>query len=798
MSHLVKGNSAGGEPPAESNDDERNSPHKGECSEQAHASSTPDGQPPEPAQDEELRGDSTRAIAFLGEFNPDGPWVLSAIDPASGRIETKPFLQGQEEDLRAWLVARDGKQNLYFQVNEAIEPRNKKASKEDMKAARWLHVDVDPRKDHDIPAEQARILKAFQEPPEGIPKPTLITFSGGGYQAFWQLKNPYLLEGNTDRAADFERFNKTLEQAFGGDNCRNVDRIMRLPYTVNLPNELKRKKGRTAALARVVEIHKDRVYPLGDFKQAPPRAASPKNLPTHPLEIGSVIPRLEALSRLDKWSVSDRIKALITVGNLRHIEGPKSGDDSRSGWLFDCLCGLARASVPPDVIYGIITDASWAISESVIDKGRTMDSYARRQIERAIAETVEPVATVSGQADAKEPPDNSLDNRLVSLAPVDRDKLPEREWIIDGVLMRRNVTMIVGRGGAGKSLLALQLAIAVTAGRSLGDWKPRVSSKVLLLNAEDDLDEQRRRLLSACEVMEVAEASVSGRLLTLALSNIVMTARNPENGKIEPTSLARQLTPLIRDHEIGVIVLDPFVETHAYLDENSNTDMREAITAIRQLARVSGVGVMIVHHTRKGAVGGDQDAARGGSALVNACRVVLTVEGMTNEEANRCLPAGEPQWRYLRVTGAKSNYGERGSDKWFRLESVALCNGGSPTGDYAPGLKYVQLQETEIDPGTWPHRAALLEMVRRGRENGLGWSASAKGPRDARLEAQVEREFGLSARQARSILDTFLECGLIAKREVKTRSRHSTIVYALTDQPQQGDILDGAENGPPF
>jgi len=383
MSHLVKGNSAGGEPPAESNDDERNSPHKGECSEQAHASSTPDGQPPEPAQDEELRGDSTKAVAFLGEFQPHGPWAIVAFDPDREERDGATFYPGEEDQLRAWLAERDGNKNLYFHVNEVDRRLNKKATKEDMKAARWLHVDVDPRKDHDIPAEQARILKAFQEPPEGIPAPTLITFSGGGYQAFWQLKNPYLLEGDTDRASDFERFNKTLEQTFGGDACHNVDRVMRLPYTVNLPGEQKRKKGRVKAIACVVELAIDRVYPLGDFKQAPETSQSTKGKRTR-IDIGSGI-RLVDLEQLDEWNVAARIKALIATGDLRDTEGPKSGDDSRSGWLFDCVCGLVRANVPAELIYGIITDKNWAISESVLDKKRGLDRYARRQIEKAFA-----------------------------------------------------------------------------------------------------------------------------------------------------------------------------------------------------------------------------------------------------------------------------------------------------------------------------------------------------------------------------------------------------------------------------
>lgn len=435
MSLPTKFNSAGVSP-AESNDDERNSPLKGENSEHTQNSSDCADQPVKASQRDDFfgtgsEGDNDKAIKFLLWMQPEGPWALTAIHPERIGTETATFYPNEQDACRAWLEERNGKKNLYFHLNEVGGRLKNKASKEDMKAARWLHVDVDPRKDHDIPAEQARILKAFQEPPEGIPAPTLITFSGGGYQAFWQLKNPYLLEGNTERAADFERFNKTLEQTFGGDNCHNVDRIMRLPYSVNLPNELKRKKGRTPALARVVSIHKDRVYPLGDFTQAPERQER-KPTDASGIQISAAVP-LADIEMLDAWSVPDRIKKLITSGHLRDIEGPKRGDDSRSGWLFDCICGLVRANVPPELIYGIITDRKWAIAESVIDKGRTLDRYARHQIERA-AERQQSFATNENGK-----PTNSQRNIRLALVKlgveVRHDEFADRT-IIDGLVGR--------------------------------------------------------------------------------------------------------------------------------------------------------------------------------------------------------------------------------------------------------------------------------------------------------------------------------------------------------------------------
>jgi hypothetical protein len=45
---------------------------------------------------------------------------------------------------------------------------------------------------------------------------------------------------------------------------------MRLPGTINLPEEHKRKWGRVPALARLVEFRGDRRYPLDEFTAAKP------------------------------------------------------------------------------------------------------------------------------------------------------------------------------------------------------------------------------------------------------------------------------------------------------------------------------------------------------------------------------------------------------------------------------------------------------------------------------------------------------------------------------------------------
>jgi hypothetical protein len=92
--------------------------------------------------------------------------------------------------------------------------------------------------------------------------------------------------------------------------------------------------------------------------------------------------RINDLGDLDKWGVGDKLKLIIAQGKG---DKPKEGDNTRSGWLYDAVCNLRRCGVPREVVYSIITDKAWAISESVLEAGN-VETYARKQINDADAE----------------------------------------------------------------------------------------------------------------------------------------------------------------------------------------------------------------------------------------------------------------------------------------------------------------------------------------------------------------------------------------------------------------------------
>ena len=336
--------------------------------------------------------DTGAAVEFLKLVHPAGPWVLTAIRTDRKAVETKTFRPETEAEMTGWLNDYNGHRNLYWSVNPPLRDIQKKATREDIKEVSYLHVDIDPRSGEDIEDERRRCLGILTSKlPATVPPPTIILFSGGGYQAFWKLETPISINGELALAENAKRYNQQLELLFGGDNCHNIDRIMRLPGTVNVPDERKRKKGRKPMLATLISFDPALVYPISDFTAAPvvqmPEAPGFTGGPGS-IIINGNIGRLEDVNDLDAWGVPDRVKIIIAQGI--HPDEPKEGDNSRSMWVFDAVCQLVRAKVPDEVIFSILNDPEFGISESILEKGNNAERYAIRQIERAKEEAIDP------------------------------------------------------------------------------------------------------------------------------------------------------------------------------------------------------------------------------------------------------------------------------------------------------------------------------------------------------------------------------------------------------------------------
>ncbi len=341
-----------------------------------------------------MKGNNAESIKFLNLWAPDGPWVLTSINVDRKGIETQTFNPSSINRLEDWLKANNGEKNIYFHVNPVLRELNKKAEREDIKEVAWFHVDIDPAAGQDLTEEREKALDSLTAKlPKGVPAPTVIVFSGGGYQGFWKLKTPIPINGELGLAEDAKRYNQQLELLFGADNCHNIDRIMRLPGTVNIPDSRKLKKGRKKEIAKLLQFSTNS-YEVSQFIQAPAvqlkgNVGFSGGNNSIGVKISGNIERLSSVDELDKWDIPDRVKVVIVQGH--HPDQPKEKDNSRSAWLFDACCQLVRGKVPDEIIFSIITDPEFGISESVLEQKGNAEKYAIRQITKAKEWSIDPL-----------------------------------------------------------------------------------------------------------------------------------------------------------------------------------------------------------------------------------------------------------------------------------------------------------------------------------------------------------------------------------------------------------------------
>lgn len=301
------------------------------------------------------------AATFLRHLDPFGRHNLVAIDPEERKPpEGRTFARQDWQAIATWIDERDGRWNLYFSVNEPThDAPHKKLTKSDIGTIRALCVDADIG---DLPAgidpqvhfsqERTRLRAEIEALENGVCAPSVVLDSGGGYQVFWILKEKLPV----DQAKDAEAQGRALAQIVGGDHVQNIDRLMRLPGTMNLPNAKKRAKGQTERRAAIVSTTEVRFSWGALATQFPPVFAgalqdrSPAiaqlmaNIDMHAVYAAASFDALPAALRVrfaDARRIFPALDALWTSGRP-NVDGMDRKDTSRSAARFE-LAGWLKA-----------------------------------------------------------------------------------------------------------------------------------------------------------------------------------------------------------------------------------------------------------------------------------------------------------------------------------------------------------------------------------------------------------------------------------------------------------------------
>lgn len=400
--------------------------------------------------------DTSAAVAFLRWHTPAGPWLLVAISDDRLNLPARTFTADEVPELEEWIREQNEVRgwNVYFSVNPTRRAMRKKPEATDIAELAWLHVDMDPQPDRPLEDEQKRIIAALARH-DGLPAPSAVVFSGGGYQAFWRLRTPLPLDGTHAKAEDAKLYNLQVEYELGADRCHNVDRIMRLPGTVNHPNEKKRKRGQRPVVAVALSLT-DNVYDLSEFKKAKPLQGSAPDAGGGTIATRVTVSGERGKVKLESLpaELSARVKVVIARG--KDEEQPLDGQDqSRSAWLLYVVGSLVRAGVPDETIYAIITDPDYLVSASVLDKGNSaqVQRYAIRQIKRAKEDKIAPEL---GELNSQYALVESVGGRLRVAKEIHNKALDRHEvefLLVDGfrtMFGNRYVEVVVGQDADGE------------------------------------------------------------------------------------------------------------------------------------------------------------------------------------------------------------------------------------------------------------------------------------------------------------------------------------------------------------
>lgn len=203
-------------------------------------------------------------------------------------------------------------------------------------------------------------------------------------------------------------------------------------------------------------------------------------------------------------------------------------------------------------------------------------------------------------------------NRIetVSLGDIE-DKQPEMEFIIDGLWPKYDPLMILGKGGVGKSLFALDMLMQLASPPPegfLGRFKINGKYRSLIFQAEN----------SGASIYQRQKTMLEGKPLPEDIrNNIIFAGSNGDalaRGNFSDKNFLASLSRIIRDIAPDILVFDPLISFHD-ADENSNQAMRRVLDNIRNVAYELKVSLLLTHHLGKGEVVHGNSGGRGASAI---------------------------------------------------------------------------------------------------------------------------------------------------------------------------------------
>lgn len=589
---------------------------------------------------------------------------------------------------------REGR-NLYIGAALRLPDTNRhgRASGADFYVATAVPIDID----HDYDATRARMAEVCDD---GLVVTTGMTPQRRS-QHWTRLLEP------CDDEADFGHAFAALVMNTGADmKVKDAARIMRLGGTVSYPDARKQALGYCTELTSVAVRSDARPSAIERLKALAPTEAVATT--------GRVTDRAAgAANEIERdWTgrVTDGREAFfrdILLKHLRHFQLEAGADpsptelfeiafaeftdgrsvDNKDGrWTCDAgrreLLGRAQNTMRRLVTGRLSKVGLYSIETEV---GREEAEAVQANREEARRAAVAPTTTTEYRAQTSSDPAgeraaNDDAPRAFRATPyqwIDAARIPPRDVLYGRHYFRQFLSATVSPGGLGKSSNAVVEALAMVTGRDLMGEAPSRPLRAWYWNGEDPMEELQRRIAGACIHYGITADALGDRLFVdSGRDSEIVIAREDRGGLSVAFPLVEALIAEIRERQIDVLIIDPFVASHA-VSENDNTKIEAVVRQWMRVAEEGGCAIELVHHVRKG--NGQNETtvedARGAGALLAKVRSARVLNGMTKTEAQEIGIEDKERFSFFRIDNGKSNLMPRGDGAvWRKMVGVPLGN----------------------------------------------------------------------------------------------------------------------------
>ncbi len=248
-----------------------------------------------------------------------------------------------------------------------------------------------------------------------------------------------------------------------------------------------------------------------------------------------------------------------------------------------------------------------------------------------------------------------------------------KEFAIAPLAPAGEVTLCTGKGSAGKSLLAQQLATAAAIGNTaLGCFTPSPMTAAYI-TCEDDAQELHWRQKHICDAMGIALETLAGKLHLASLRGQLGNelAVFAHDGTLKPTTTYERLRSLLRETGAAIVFLDNIAHLFAG-NENDRYQVAAFINLLNRLAGETNIAIVLLGHPNKAG-----DNYSGSTAWINQVRSHFFIEHDV-----------ETDMRTLTIT--KANYARTGDQVRFFWRNWSFVSEAEMRPDEVREMKQVQ------------------------------------------------------------------------------------------------------------